>query len=818
MGYDPFLIAPFTVGLDLDIEPWLLPQDAFETIENAHLKHGYVEKRNGFTELAQAAHTDSNYAISNISQAYPGVVTITSASSTLGSGVADIVDGTRIQINYVVGMTQVNGVQYLANNVGGTTFELQDLNGNNVDTSVFNPYVMNGYVSVFPGDRITGIGRCYDSEGLRDTIVWDDKRGYYFNKTNGSLEPLDLGDILASGETDFIHWNNWSSVANTNATPLNRIYFTNGLEYTGGMNGQNGIRFYSCSTAPTAPQAISASLFRPTINGLNTIDGCKFVFPLKQRLFLLATIEGGTNYPQRLRWCASRRPGTPGMFTDEWNDNVPGLGGFIDAPTSEQVVTARYLQDSIIVFFTNSVWQAVPTTDPRLPVRWIKINSFRGADARMGSQEYDRYVLGVGTRGITATDSNETRRVDNRIEDFVTDLINGDEFGRVFVNRNFQLRRTWILYPGLEAEVGSEENDNALILDEESGAYSTYIIAMNVLGHGQTGFDLQLDDFPDTANSLNPRHLPVQLDQAGDFTLQTYHTESTDELFLGGDVNGFVYRMDFGIDDNGTPIDMTLKSAAWNPYKEQGIQCELGYVDFYLDASENTYLEVSFFKNNMPDPYQTVQINGMPDVRERSEIEDVQPLDPSTNGYRFGSSNHGLTTGELVYLYQIKGPTFLNSNQYQVSVINEDVFEINQDFSSNGTAITSITQANPGVVTAASHPFSNGDVIIITGADMTEVNNNVYSVANVTLNTFELEGVDTTSFTAYTTGGVVFPYYLGGGIVGDLPMMQGKIWKRAYGGGVGYWHQIEITQENNNSPLRLSAFLPHFKRIGTRII
>ena len=72
------------------------------------------------------------------------------------------------------------------------------------------------------------------------------------------------------------------------------------------------------------------------------------------------------------------------------------------------------------------------------------------------------------------------------------------------------------------------------------------------------------------------------------------------------------------------------------------------------------------------------------------------------------------------------------------------------------TAITGITQANPAVVTAASHGLSNGDrVFIASVAGMTEVNNKEFTVANKTTNTFELSGIDSSAFTAYSSGGTV---------------------------------------------------------------
>lgn len=71
-------------------------------------------------------------------------------------------------------------------------------------------------------------------------------------------------------------------------------------------------------------------------------------------------------------------------------------------------------------------------------------------------------------------------------------------------------------------------------------------------------------------------------------------------------------------------------------------------------------------------------------------------------------------------------------------------------------SITGATQANPVVVTAASHGFSNGDRVIITSVSgMTQLNNREFTVANQTTNTFQLSGINGTGFDAYTSGGTV---------------------------------------------------------------
>lgn len=73
--------------------------------------------------------------------------------------------------------------------------------------------------------------------------------------------------------------------------------------------------------------------------------------------------------------------------------------------------------------------------------------------------------------------------------------------------------------------------------------------------------------------------------------------------------------------------------------------------------------------------------------------------------------------------------------------------------------ITGISKANPGVVTySGSDTYANGDRVIISGVvGMTEVNGREFTVANVDTgaNTFELSGVNTSSYTTYSSAGTV---------------------------------------------------------------
>lgn len=66
--------------------------------------------------------------------------------------------------------------------------------------------------------------------------------------------------------------------------------------------------------------------------------------------------------------------------------------------------------------------------------------------------------------------------------------------------------------------------------------------------------------------------------------------------------------------------------------------------------------------------------------------------------------------------------------------------------------ITGITKASPGVATSTSHGFSNGDIVFLTISGMYQLNDKAVRVAGVTADTFQLEGVDTTSFDTFSSG------------------------------------------------------------------
>jgi len=67
--------------------------------------------------------------------------------------------------------------------------------------------------------------------------------------------------------------------------------------------------------------------------------------------------------------------------------------------------------------------------------------------------------------------------------------------------------------------------------------------------------------------------------------------------------------------------------------------------------------------------------------------------------------------------------------------------------------ITALTAASPGVATSVAHGLANGDIIVFNVAGgMVELDGQAVRVANQAADTFELEDLDTSAYSTWTTG------------------------------------------------------------------
>lgn len=89
--------------------------------------------------------------------------------------------------------------------------------------------------------------------------------------------------------------------------------------------------------------------------------------------------------------------------------------------------------------------------------------------------------------------------------------------------------------------------------------------------------------------------------------------------------------------------------------------------------------------------------------------------------------------------------------------------------------ITAATQANPGVFTATAHGFVNGQVVALSAiVGMTQANGRAGVAIVLSVNTFSIAGLDTTAFTAYTSGGSATPSQIAVANVRTLSGLDGQ--------------------------------------------
>ena len=80
--------------------------------------------------------------------------------------------------------------------------------------------------------------------------------------------------------------------------------------------------------------------------------------------------------------------------------------------------------------------------------------------------------------------------------------------------------------------------------------------------------------------------------------------------------------------------------------------------------------------------------------------------------------------------------------------------EVSISYSSTTGSITAATAANPVAITSAAHGLATGDIIHIDSvAGMTELNHLEYVITKIDANSFSLDTINGTAFTAYTSGG-----------------------------------------------------------------
>ena len=256
--------------------------------------------------------------------------------------------------------------------------------------------------------------------------------------------------------------------------------------------------------------------FTPPINPTTALTGALIILPFKDRLVCLNTYEGNTpgannstQFPQRARWSQNGTPyylSAPSGYGAEmlaWRDDVVGRGGFVDAPTSENIVSAGFIKDDLIVYFERSTWRLVYTGNEILPFVWQRINAELGSESTFSTLVFDGQLMTIGQTGMHSCDGTSCIRMDLVVPDTVWQ-INNSNFGtkRVYAIRDFFNELAYFSYTnfiGNVADADPEFSNVVWVYNYRNNTFSYFRDNFTCYGYLQRSTDYTWETLPYTS-------------------------------------------------------------------------------------------------------------------------------------------------------------------------------------------------------------------------------------------------------------------------------------------------------------------------------
>lgn len=174
----------------------------------------------------------------------------------------------------------------------------------------------------------------------------------------------------------------------------------------------------------------------------------------------------------------------------------------------------------------------------------------------------------------------------------------------------------------------------------------------------------------------------------------------------------------------------------------------------YWYAQSGTIYEI-------PTPYAVADLFALQFVQSKDVVTIVHPSYQPRQLRRTGTTAWTLIPQALAPTIAfplgcgaVRGAAGGNSYQYRISAVATDTQEESLPGYETAKAITGATQANPCQVTAVAHGYTTGDEVNLAAIlGMTQLNGQTVTITVTGANTFTLNGVDSTAYTAYASGG-----------------------------------------------------------------
>lgn len=902
MTYQPYLIANYATGIDVRLQPWLAPDDAQRKLYDGFVYRGVMSKRPGYTYYATGNRGDQPYCESRIvnnitdeeAQTSLGVVVtgdgtagpytfqlqntpirrgtcvITAGAQTatdngLGGFTTNPVGGTGT-INYTTGDVTItfNGVVAGAIPITITYDYHPDLpvmgfmvfvDATNqkqlipADTKFLNLYdsttntlnllahtaTITNITQANPGIVTTAAAHNLSTGdrvfiyGVRGMVEVNNTE-FVITVTAGNAFSLNVDTTLytpyVSDGTAELIWqgsnvapkkNFWSWVNYPDKDGNNRLLFSNNVNQIGyyAPNLANSVGNYVSYPTVAAPDFQMETDAGAPITSIT----CLQLFVNKDRLIMIRTTENGTIKPQRIRISGT------GANSDDFRTTATGAG-YIDIPDGTWIMGADFNRDDLLIFTEASVWSLKYTGNDTTPFVLEKIDDSRGSQAPFGVITYLNRTSALSPRGMIITDGYKVERQDATIPDFSFNEIDGDNFELCFAGSVDEDRDHYLIYPTPD----QSESKRILVTNYDEDNYNIYRFPLSCMGNYILAYDITWNDLLIYEN----------WDQfAADYAnWNSFAFTKGSPFSLGGGHHGEVWKLNVTeSEDNPVKIrNITIVDATtiqvttdWNNFSLNDYDPEKG-ADFIFFSGVEGMVEV----NDQQFP--------IIDVTDEYTFDVQVPSTANFTAYTTG----GTAVRVIPFFAEFKKfNPYVNQNKkvrcgWLYMYVDSTSTNLRRPI-----AISDATQANPCVITTLTdHNLSTGDdVKIYAVGGMTELNDITYFITVIDDTSFSLNGIDSTGFTPYTSGGyasvsvkakididiitddvnhptqlnynVPQPYQ---GTCTNLTLEDGqKKWYKVYINQVGKFIQFRVKNQQAGTTINIQATMPGFAPVGRMI-
>lgn len=644
-----FPIANFKTGLDKSLAPWLVPDDAYTSIYNAHIENGQLTKRKGSTAIWRFP-TFCSAGSSSISGIAQG------ATTTIQSTNHPFVNGQIVQLILPDGpddLTFTGRNYYLASNCTSSGFDVNTLQNEAVDSTNFAAYGGMGttYGAVTIQNAVLGTtttittvnphglteGQSISLFGIQGTT---ELNFVMFQATSVTPTTFVLqSDGLNVDSSQYVAYSGAGLLVTYPSVPIQGFLETlknDGSEQLIVLSGQNAAVFDE-SAQLLQPLSFSALFntedifqganfnnrlfcianstpflaYDPNRNYLTTfapqygpattdlINTCALIHHLEGRLILFApTFSGSLAGVYRNRIVASAQVSpdrqsvpftTSGPYSGmDFRIDIPGNAFYLDLDTDDSIISVQDTKGSLVIYCTRSIWKLRATPSATRPYVAERIHSIRGCSSKNASVKFEESVASLGREGLVATDGQNIQRLDSKIPQWIYDQLDTASYTQIIAGRDERFRQIWFLYP---------DNDQyiALICQEDSLTFSLYNVNISILGNfidPRPEATWATPTFSDEIDDANVTFADL------DLLWDSFETQTLTPVLLGGNNSGEIFIMNRGSSDNGNAISMSVTSKEINPYIAEGTQSKLVQMDICCKYDPTAVIKVNVFSDS----------------------------------------------------------------------------------------------------------------------------------------------------------------------------------------------------------------------------